>query len=94
MIFLIDYDRQAGNIVRIEEFDSSQRNLASQVRLDLEIELFTQGVVREVVLLEADSLEALKKTHNRYFRNVSDLAKSVKVTVKLTDRKDDGEIPS
>lgn len=84
MIFLLEYDRQAGKLVRLDEFDSSQRGEASKARFDLEIALFKEGVSREVVLLEAGSVDALRKTHNRYFRDLSDLAKSVKTTVKLT----------
>lgn len=88
MIFLLEYDRQAGRLVRMDEFEVSKRAEASKARLDLEIELFRMGVNREVVLLEADSEHALRKTHNRYFRDVSALAKSVKATVKLNEPSD------
>lgn len=88
MIFLIEYDRQAGTIIKIEEFNSAERESASQARLSLEIELFEKKILREVVLLEADSLDALQKTHNRYFRNVSDLTKTLKANVKLNEHKE------
>ena len=44
------------------------------MRLDLEIELLRRGQVREVVLLEAASEEALRKTHRRYFEDLATLA--------------------
>ena len=91
MIFLLEYDRQAGRLIRMDEFESSQRAEASKARLNLEIALFREGVNREVVLLEADSEQALRKTHNRYFRDVSALARSVKTSVKLSASAEDQE---
>lgn len=78
MIFLIEYDRKAGLLVQLREFLPSSRQEASRARLELEIEHLKAGVRREVVLLEANSEEDLRRTHNRYFRGVSDLAGSVK----------------
>jgi len=66
-------------------FQANERDKASKARLVLEIDMFQQGLSREIVLLEADSEEALRKTHNRYFRGVSDLAKSIKPSVKFND---------
>jgi hypothetical protein len=85
VIFLLEYDRQAGQLLRLDEFAASDRSEALSARLELEIDLFKRGIVREVVLLEAESKAALTKTHNRYFRNVDDLAKSVAATIKLGD---------
>ena len=85
MIFLLEYDRQAGQLLRLDVFESNQKEEASKARLELEIALFELGVSREVVLLEAESAEALRKTHNRYFGDVSDLAKSVKTSFKRQD---------
>lgn len=89
MIFLLDYDRAVGELVSIREFDVNERTKASKSRLDLEIELLAKGINREVVLLEAESEEALRKTHNRYFRNVSGLADSARTSVKLKDPEPD-----
>jgi hypothetical protein len=75
VIFLIEYDRDSGVLVRLDTFDVIERDRASAARLELEIQLFKDGLSREVVLLEADSLDALKKTHGRYFRDVVDLTK-------------------
>lgn len=85
MIFLLDYDRNSGRLVRFQEYAEIHREQASRDRLALEIELLSKGISREIVLLEAESEEDLRKTHNRYFRGIEDLAKSVKATVKFTD---------
>jgi len=76
MIFLIEYDRAAGQIVTLKTFDSSSRSEAEKVRLDLEIALNRKGVDREVVVLEAASEEALRRTHRRYFEDISDLVRA------------------
>jgi hypothetical protein len=77
LIFLIEYDRNTGHLASMRTFDSSERQAASSARLELEIALMTEGRSREVVLLEADSEEALRKTHGRYFRDVRQMSDSI-----------------
>ncbi len=76
MIFLIEYDRTRGRIVTFKAFDDVERKNAEDSRLLLEIELGRLGTEREVVLLEAASEEALRRTHRRYFEDLSELANS------------------
>ena len=73
MLFLIEYDRNQGDVVTIREFADSERECAETSRLELELDLNRRGRKHEVVLLEADSKEALRKTHRRYFENLSEL---------------------
>jgi len=73
MIFLIQYDRRAGRIVKLERFTDEQRLVAGKARLNLEIELHHRHQSHEVVLLEAASEKALRKTHGRYFEDVEGL---------------------
>ena len=73
MLFLIQYDRRAGRLMKLERFADDQRLVASKARLDLEIDLRRRGQRHEVVLLEAASEEALHKTHGRYFEDVEGL---------------------
>jgi hypothetical protein len=73
MLFLIQYDRRAGRIVRMERFANDQRDLAAEARLDLELALQRHCQSHEVVLLDAASEEALRKTHGRYFEDVQGL---------------------
>ena len=74
MIFLINYDRGRGTLVEIRRFADSERDRASRERIDLEVMLAKAGIVREVVLLQAASEDALRKTHRRYFENLRQLS--------------------
>lgn len=77
MIFLLEYDRHAGQLNSLKTFESNMREEASQARLELEISLMTRKLSREVVLLEAATEEALRKTHSRYFRGVRQMSDSI-----------------
>jgi hypothetical protein len=75
MIFLIEYDRPTGTLVQFRRFDDSERQIAQDVRLELELKLNSQGNRdHEVVILEAPSEEAVRHTHGRYFKGFSELA--------------------
>ena len=76
MLFLIEYDRHEGKLVRIKTFENGENNTAEGVRLDLELELNRKGSEHEVVLLEAPSEDALRLTHRRYFENLSELVRA------------------
>jgi O-acetylhomoserine/O-acetylserine sulfhydrylase-like pyridoxal-dependent enzyme len=74
MIFLIEYNRACGEIVTFKAYDDSERQKAEDARLELELELNHLGTEREVVILEAATEEALRRTHRRYFESLSELA--------------------
>ncbi len=76
MLFLIEYDRPTGTLVQFLKFDDSLRHAAADARLDLELNLNRQGIHHEVVLLDAPSEEALRHTHGRYFKNLTELMMS------------------
>ncbi len=76
MIFLIEYDRARGRIIKFVEFDESERQQAAKLRLQMELDLNRLGTEREVVLLEARNKEALRLTHRRYFENLTELVNS------------------
>ncbi|MFN0139733.1 MAG: hypothetical protein ACKVQW_06565 [Pyrinomonadaceae bacterium] len=76
MIFLIEYDRNRGDIVSIKSFADDERQSAEESRLRMELELNSLGTEHEVVLLEAASESALRRTHRRYFENLSELVLS------------------
>ena len=75
MLFLIEYDRPSGTIKEMRTFDDSSRKLAEEARLELELKLNREGVEHEVVLLEAPSEGALRRTHSRYFESVTEIAR-------------------
>ena len=74
MRFLVEYDRQHGQLVTFSTFHDAEKQKADDARLSLEIELNRLGTRHEVVLLEAASEEALRRTHRRYFEDLVSLA--------------------
>ena len=76
MIFLIEYNRSKGSIVTFRDFDDSQRREAEDLRLDIELVLNQKGVDHEVVLLEAENEDALRRTHQRYFKDLRQILSS------------------
>lgn len=71
MIFLIHYDRSAGETRELLEF--TEHIAASKAKLSMEISLIGQKNGHEVVLLEAENKADLMKTHSRYFSNLRDI---------------------
>lgn len=61
-------------MVFLREFSDSEKELADQSRLQLELELKRQLITDEVVVLQADSEKALRRTHGRYFEDLAGLS--------------------
>lgn len=76
MIFLIEYARLEGRIINLKSFPDNERAKAADQRLEIELALNRKGVEHEVVLLEAIDENALRRTHRRYFEDLSQIAKS------------------
>lgn len=79
MTFLLEYDRRAGRLIKMQEF--LDRNRAEGARLQLELALNRAGIRHEVVLLEATDKQALRKTHRRYFATAAELADAARASV-------------
>jgi hypothetical protein len=73
MIFLIEYDRARGHVVQQIAFSDERLSDAENARLALELSLNQRRIDHEVVLLQAASEEALRKTHRRYFESMAGL---------------------
>ncbi|HEV8432755.1 MAG TPA: hypothetical protein VGR95_05025 [Thermoanaerobaculia bacterium] len=73
MIFLLEYDRSRGDLSSIRPYSDADRELAESDRLRREIELHRNGLRREIVLLQAESEEALREKHRRYFEDLAAL---------------------
>lgn len=71
MYFLINYSRKDGVLVNITEF--SDRAVASKAKLELEILSLNSSLSNEIVILEADSVDALMASHSRYFKDLSSI---------------------
>ncbi len=74
MLFLVDYDRRQGRIISMRSYPELQRSQANGARLALELDHMRAHIEREVVLLEARSEQAIRKTHRKYFENWEALA--------------------
>jgi hypothetical protein len=78
VIFVIQYNRSRGRIEQLHAFTDEERGAADTVRAHLE----RAAIVREgrtdveVVTLEAESEEALLRTHRRYFADLKQLAET------------------
>jgi hypothetical protein len=70
MIYLIEYNRPEGRLVTFKIFAESERSKAQALRLEIELDLNRQKIDHEVVLLQAESQAALRRTHGRYFYNL------------------------
>ena len=73
VVFLIRFDRRKQRILLFKPFDDAQRADAERLRLDLEIEANRSKLDHEVVLLEAQSEEDIRRTHRRYFESLKEL---------------------
>jgi len=73
MIFLVEYDRNRGQIISFREFEDLERQKAEDSRLEMELELNRHGIEHEIVILEAETEAALRRTHRRYFEDLADL---------------------
>jgi hypothetical protein len=72
-IFLLIYDRDLRRLVSVDEFAQEDRAKATRARRDAEIAAIREGRKQEIVILEAESLDALKHTHGSYFYTVREL---------------------
>lgn len=70
MIYMLHYNRRRGTLTDVREFE--ERRDASEAKLAVEIALIGSREGDEIVLLEADSLDALRKSHSRYFTRLED----------------------
>ena len=82
MIFLIEYDRPSGQIVTFKKFKDAERKSAEKRRLEIELALHRDDLDHEVVLLEAASEEALRRTHRRYFQDAREIVESTAKELK------------
>lgn len=69
--FLLVFDRPRGRLLREQPYDDSRTALVERFAAE-RMHRGDPGI--EVVVLTAESKDALRRTHARYFHSVSDLA--------------------
>jgi hypothetical protein len=77
MLFLIEYARSEGKVVKLNSFTDSERAEAQKQKFDIELSLNRSGIEHEVVLLDAIDEDAIRRTHRRYFQDLSQIAESM-----------------
>ncbi len=82
MIFLIEYDPPEGKLLRFDKFPNEERHRAEDERLEIELDLNRRGIHHEVVLLETESEDNLRKTHGRYFHSLTETVEQMIAAVK------------
>lgn len=70
--FLIVYDQASGIRLDLVPFAEAERDRALAARFAREREMSDRPDI-EVVLLAAESLEDLKRTHSRYFKSLEEI---------------------
>ena len=73
MIFVVAYDRKRGKVLSLRSFEARRREAAHKLRRRLELETAERRSDVEVVILEAPTEAALRRTHGRYFGGVQDI---------------------
>lgn len=73
MYFLVVYDQRHGRLLELKEFGETERRVAQDERFARELKHANDRNI-EVVLLGAESRQAIEDTHARYFRSVGELA--------------------
>ncbi len=69
--YLVIYNRRAGEIIRHRRFHAADTALAARFEAERE---FREEPDVEIVVLGANSWDALQQTHSRYFKGVQELA--------------------
>lgn len=69
--FLLVFDRSHSRLLREQAFTDHRQALVERFRAE---RLHRENIDIEVVVLSADSKDALRRTHARYFQTVSALA--------------------
>jgi len=74
--FLLVYDRSAGLLRELKQFDDADRETALAERFARERDSEGREDL-EIVLLGATSEEVLRRTHSRYFKSASEQLSSI-----------------
>lgn len=71
MFYLVHYSRRSRSVLRLSEF--VDRSAASNEKLAVEIGLLGKEDGDELVILEANDMSDLTRSHSRYFADLTKL---------------------
>jgi hypothetical protein len=93
-LFMLTYDRSSATLMTLEVITAGRESEAFQRRLAAEVGAFRDGMDVEVVILEADSEESLRRTHARYFEDLGDLLDAARADTSFQrDSKHAADLP-
>jgi CHASE1-domain containing sensor protein len=78
------YDRSRRQLLELKEFALSQRADADEFRLAQQVDAYTQGLDREIVLFQAESREDLERSHGSYFLSLDELIEQAKSALRTS----------
>jgi len=78
--FLIAFDHDARKQISLEEFHNTAQALKAYSERE---EQYRDSPRVEVVLLGADSIEAIKVTHSNYFEDTADALDNLRASLEL-----------
>lgn len=81
--FLITFDHDARKLISLQEFRNTARALKAYSERE---EQYRNNSRVEVVLLGADSIDAIKVTHSNYFEDTTDVFAGLAARVGLLER--------
>lgn len=76
--FLIAFDHDARKQISLEEFRDTARAIEAYCELE---EQYRDNPRVEVVLLGADSIDAIRVTHSNYFEDRADAVRNLRATL-------------
>lgn len=73
-LFVLEFDRRTQRLATpVEAFDDDRRGEAGERRLAAQRRAIDEGLDHDIVLLEADSEEDLRRTHSSFFLTPEEL---------------------
>ena len=74
MRWVIVFDRSTGTVLELNSVDGDDPSGGGRIYAAAEEKYFGRLAVVEVVALEAPTLDALRRSHARYFKRLEDIA--------------------
>ncbi len=67
MIFIIEYDPPANNLLSLQKFPDAELREARDILHQMELNVFRNKLRHEVVMLEAEDEATIRRSHAHYF---------------------------
>jgi hypothetical protein len=71
--FVLIYDRSRRELLDVQQFEDTDRASADTFRLQAQRKALDERLDQEIVLFQAQSREALERTHGSYFLSIHEL---------------------